>query len=113
VIEGLGAIDWGHPAFAPFAQVGVPIAQAVGQGADLRDALNVHTGAQVIRTSGGHMLRFIPQDALPPATAYEAHIATTGEVPTRDNLHGPSRKTASAPPAARCATTPRCSTRMR
>lgn len=87
MIEGLGAIDWGHPAFAPFAQVGVPIAQAVGQGADLRDALNVHTGAQVIRTSGGHMLRFIPQDALPPATAYEAHIATTGEVPTRDNLH--------------------------
>jgi len=83
----LGAIDWGHPAFAPLAAVGAPIARAIEGGADLRDALNAHPAAQAIRTSGGHTLRFIPQDALPAGTAYEAHVAATGRVPTRDNLH--------------------------
>lgn len=30
---------------------------------------------------------FVPQAELPPGTAYEAHIAATRCVPTRDNLH--------------------------
>jgi len=87
VIEGLGSIDWAHPAFAPLASVGAPIAQAVVHGAGLRDALNAHPLTQVIHTSGGHALHFVPQDALPAGEAYEAHIAATGAVPTRDNLH--------------------------
>jgi len=87
LIDDLGAIDWAYPAFAPLAQVGGPIADAIACGADLRDALNAHPAAWAIRTFGGHALRFIPQDALPTGTAYEAHIAATGEVPTRDNLH--------------------------
>ncbi len=86
-IDDLGAIDWAHPAFAPLAAWGAPIAKAVEQGADLHEALNAHPAAQAIRTSAGHVVRFIPQDALPPGTAYEAHIAATGGVPTRDNLH--------------------------
>ena len=86
-IDCLRAIDWSHPAFAPLAAVGVPIARAIEEGADLRDALSAHSAAQVIRTAGGHALRFVPQDALPAGTAYEAHIAATGGVPTRDNLH--------------------------
>lgn len=85
--EALGAIDWTHPAFAPLAQVGAPIADAIAVGADLRDALNAHPAARAICASGGHALRFVPQSALPTGTAYEAHIAATGEVPTRDNLH--------------------------
>lgn len=87
MIEGLSAIDWSHPAFAPLAHIGASIADAVEQGADLRDTLNAHPAASAIRTSGGQALRFIPQDALPVGAAYEAHIAATGEVPTRDNLH--------------------------
>lgn len=83
----LGAIDWGHPAFAPLAAIGAPIADAIARGADLRDALNAQPAAQAIRTYGGHALRFVPQDVLPAGIAYEAHIAATGEVPTRDNLH--------------------------
>ncbi|MDE2202202.1 MAG: DUF3025 domain-containing protein [Burkholderiaceae bacterium] len=86
-IEGLGAIDWSHPAFAPLAQIGAPLADAIALGVDLRAALNAHPATQAICTSGGHALRFIPQDMLPADTAYETHIATTGEVPTRDNLH--------------------------
>ena len=83
----LGAIDWGHPAFAPLAAVGAPLADAIARGADLRDALNAQPAAQAIRTCSGHAVRFVPQDALPAGTAYEANIAATGEVPTRDNLH--------------------------
>jgi hypothetical protein len=81
------AIDWAHPAFAPLAEIGAPIVRAVERGADLRRALNAHPAARAARTSRGHALRFIPQDALPAGAAYEAHIAATGEVPTRDNLH--------------------------
>ena len=73
--------------FASLAQIGALIADVVERGADLRGALNACSAAQTIRTSGGHALRFVPQDALPAGAAYEAHIATTGEVPTRDNLH--------------------------
>ncbi|MCO5397252.1 DUF3025 domain-containing protein [Ralstonia sp. 21MJYT02-11] len=87
MFEGLRAIDWSHPAFAPLASVGAPIAAAMARGADLRDALNAHPAASAIRISAGHALRFIPQDALPADAAYEAHIAATGEVPTRYNLH--------------------------
>lgn len=32
-------------------------------------------------------VHFVPQAALPPSQAYEAFIARSGQVPTRDNLH--------------------------
>jgi hypothetical protein len=32
-------------------------------------------------------VRFVPHDALPPGEAYEAFVARTGCVPTRDNRH--------------------------
>lgn len=34
-----------------------------------------------------HTLKFVSQDALPEGEAYESFIATTGNIPTRDNLH--------------------------
>lgn len=34
-----------------------------------------------------HALQFVSQDALPEGEAYESFIATTGNIPTRDNLH--------------------------
>lgn len=34
-----------------------------------------------------HTLNFVSQDALPEGEAYESFIATTGNIPTRDNLH--------------------------
>ena len=30
---------------------------------------------------------FVPADLVPPGVAYEAHIACTAQVPTRDNAH--------------------------
>ena len=35
----------------------------------------------------GHTLRFVSQNALPAGEAYESFIGTTGNIPTRDNLH--------------------------
>lgn len=35
----------------------------------------------------GMPIRFVPQAMLPDGTAYEAYISTTGQVPTRENLH--------------------------
>ena len=34
-----------------------------------------------------HTLQFVPQDALPEGEAYESFIGSTGNIPTRDNLH--------------------------
>ena len=34
-----------------------------------------------------HTLRFVSQNALPAGEAYESFIGTTGNIPTRDNLH--------------------------
>ena len=46
------------------------------------------TPARCGRSTGrGQRLAFIAQDDLPPGAAYEAHIASTGCVPTRHNLH--------------------------
>lgn len=53
------AIDWAQPWFAPLA-----------------DALNTPSP-----------MRFVPASELPEGQAYEAFIARTGTVPTRENLH--------------------------
>ena len=59
---------------------------------DTRSALNF--AVAILRAHGlpmktvlGKKLKFIPQDDLPRARAYEEHIALTGGVPTRLNLH--------------------------
>lgn len=51
------------------------------------DAFNLAARALDLRNGAGLPLRFVPQEALPEGTAYEAFIGATGQVPTRDNLH--------------------------
>ncbi|WP_261536655.1 DUF3025 domain-containing protein [Burkholderia multivorans] len=81
-------IDWSAPWLARFAQPGrtVQAAATIGAAA-LLEALNdaLRDGARV--TGRGKPLRFVPQAELPPGIAYETHIAETGRVPTRHNLH--------------------------
>ncbi|MBR8316323.1 DUF3025 domain-containing protein [Burkholderia dolosa] len=81
-------IDWRAPWLAPYGEPGRAL-QAVAMAGDaaLLDALNgaLRDGA---RTTGrGKPLRFVPQAELPAGRAYETHIADTGGVPTRHNLH--------------------------
>ncbi|OXI47971.1 DUF3025 domain-containing protein [Burkholderia aenigmatica] len=85
-------IDWSVPWLAPYAGPG-RVAQAAARAGEaaLLDALNGalgDTGPDGPRVTGrGRLLRFVPQAALPPGVAYETHIAETGGVPTRHNLH--------------------------
>jgi len=73
VAAGVDAIDWS----APWLQ-GLPrVALDDGSGT-VHEALN---------RAGVAPVRFVPQSALPPGTAYEQFIDDTGTVPTRDNLH--------------------------
>lgn len=85
--QRLARVDWSRPWFAPFARAGAAIAAEVGQGRPVHAALDAFAAAQGLTNAAGLPLRFVPQHALPPGSAYEAHIHAHGEVPTRENLH--------------------------
>ncbi len=74
----VAAIDWSAPWLAPYRCIGEPVTQAVSAGVPLVEALN---------RSIDRPPRFVDQAALPPCEPYEAFIARTGRVPTRDNAH--------------------------
>ncbi|SIT44291.1 conserved hypothetical protein [Paraburkholderia ribeironis] len=85
---GFAAIDWSKPWFAPFAVRGQRWQQAaLTSYAALLTAMNADASAMRQTTGRGQRLAFIAQDDLPPGAAYEAHIASTGCVPTRHDLH--------------------------
>ncbi len=69
------------------------MAQRVIAGACLHEALNADIDlptigqSQYVAPIAHSSLRFAPQTSLPPHTAYEAFIYSSGTVPTRDNLH--------------------------
>ncbi len=85
---GFADIDWSRPWFAQVAALGVRWQQAALRGAsDQLREMNADAASAVITTGRGQRLAFIPQNALPSGTAYEAHISATGCVPTRHNLH--------------------------
>jgi Protein of unknown function (DUF3025) len=85
---GFADIDWSRPWFAQVAARGVRWQEAALRGAaDQLHEMNADAASAQITTGRGQRLAFIPQAELPPETAYEAHIAATGCVPTRHNLH--------------------------
>lgn len=87
-IARLEQIDWAAPWLAPYAQRGARWQRCIqAAGADFVDMLAREAGMAGHVTGCGRTLSFIEQSALPPGTAYEAHIAATGGVPTRHNLH--------------------------
>ena len=67
-------LDWQQPWFAPLRE----IAAALPADRTVADALNA---------LGAGAPRFVASVELPPGEAYEAFIARSGTVPTRDNLH--------------------------
>jgi hypothetical protein len=82
------AIDWSRPWNAPLAERGArwQAAACIGYTAYL-DTLNADARTAALVTGRGEPLGFIAQDDLPDGESYEAHIARTGRVPTRHNLH--------------------------
>ncbi|KND59334.1 putative transmembrane protein [Candidatus Burkholderia verschuerenii] len=82
------AIDWSRPWNAPLAERGARWQSAALAGyAAYLDALNADARAAALVSGRGKPLGFIAQDDLPEGASYEAHIAQTGCVPTRHNLH--------------------------
>ncbi|WP_345811719.1 DUF3025 domain-containing protein [Paraburkholderia sp. PREW-6R] len=85
---GFADIDWTKPWFAQFAARGERWQRAALAGyAALLNEMNADARSTQQQTGRGQRLAFIAQDDLPPGAAYEAHIAATGCVPTRHNLH--------------------------
>src|SRR5579864_8492644 len=88
VKPGFEHIDWSTPWFAQFAARGVRWQQAaLASGAALLAEMNADARHSSQTTGLGERLAFIAQEDLPAGSAYEAHIASTGCVPTRHNLH--------------------------
>lgn len=85
---GFADIDWSQPWFAQFAARGERWQQAaLTSYAALLAEMNADAQQSCQITGRGQRLAFIAQDDLPEGAAYEAHIAATGCVPTRHNLH--------------------------
>ena len=79
-------LDRPEPWLAPYRSAAQPVMPAVLQGSDVADALNRALAQRPITHPAGR-LQFVPQDELPEGQAYEAYIARTARVPTRNNLH--------------------------
>ncbi len=76
-------IDWSR---AWYASV-LPLAGRVTSASDWRAQINAEAGLLQLNNHRQQAIRFVAQDALPEAMAYEAFISETGQVPTRENLH--------------------------
>ncbi len=88
LVDGLEAIDWSAPWLAPYREAGLRLAATLTDGAPVAQALNdeLHTSSDPPQLAAGP-LRFVAQAELPAGRAYEAFIADTACVPSRDNLH--------------------------
>jgi len=80
----LTPIDWQVPWLAPLADSGRRLEAAVAAGLSVAEALNC--AAAGIELDAGP-LRFVSQATLPAGEAFEAYIARTAQVPTREHLH--------------------------
>jgi hypothetical protein len=80
-VAAAAGIDWSRPWLQPLR----PFAALLDE-ADPRAALGACAARLGIRNRAGRPIRFVlPDDA--GSAAYEAHIAATGRVPTRLNVH--------------------------
>ena len=76
-------IDWNRPWLARLRAIGEHLAAHD----DWIVAASAIALEQRLSNSFSQPIRFVPQHALPASALYESHVAATGEVPTRDNLH--------------------------
>lgn len=83
---GGAPIDWAVPWLAPYRGMGEPITRQIESGMAPVAALN-EARARHQRHGEPQLPRFVEQSALSAVEPYEAFIARTGCVPTRDNAH--------------------------
>jgi hypothetical protein len=83
LLRQLAAVDARQPWFVPYVPWIAPGRETIEAGATVAELLSRFARER----SSGRLPRFVPAHELPPGEAYEAFIARTGSVPTRDNLH--------------------------
>ena len=87
LIAAAGLHDSASPWLAPYRETAQRIAGCARPNTPLAETLNAALLLQpAVRLQSG-LLRFVPQAALPADEAYEAFIARSACVPTRDNVH--------------------------
>jgi len=80
----LAQIDWSRPWYDAVR----PAFEGLGiEGDDFSAAFTRNAARLGLLNHRDLPISFVPQEALPDGTAYEAFISATGGVPTRDNLH--------------------------
>ncbi len=86
---GPGCIDWAQPWLEPWRALGEPLADAVGRGQALHEALNAARAVQTHARGSAVLadLRFVPQADLPVGQAYEHFIFNSKQCPVREGLH--------------------------
>jgi hypothetical protein len=84
VAAGGSSAPWLGPYRRPAREVQAGLAAGAST---LTEALNAALDARPPIALDAGALRFVSHAALPPAEPYEAFIARTASVPTRDNLH--------------------------
>jgi len=87
MVPDIPEIDWGRPWYDAVRPAWDSVCSMDAGGAGFIDAFNANAARLGLVNHRGLPIRFVPQDALPAGTAYEAFIGATGGVPTRDNLH--------------------------
>ena len=85
LIPGLDEVDWQRPWLEPLRHCGQALAQQTCR-IGLVGALNQALAQAPVDLAAGR-LHFVSQATLPANEGYEAFIARTAGVPTRDNLH--------------------------
>ena len=86
VVPGFGTIDWSRPWLAPWRARGEALAARANERGLLVALNDSASGVADLRLHAGRV-RFIGHGERPTGEAYEAFIARTACIPTRENLH--------------------------
>ena len=81
------AVDWQCPWLAPYREIAQRLLAAARSSASVAQLLNAALAEQPTISLAAGALRFVPQHMLAGDEPYEAFIARTALVPTRDKLH--------------------------
>jgi Protein of unknown function (DUF3025) len=83
----LGRVDWAQPWLHPYREIALGLHDEAAHAATVAALLNPVLARCSAITLAAGPLRFVPASEAPAGEAYEAFIARTACVPTRDNLH--------------------------